>query len=182
MNLNEIENIKNYLSGFTKYQWIKTERKGTITEFKDVIFEGENLWVDFVDGSRINYNLLDEFILKTSNEYELLELDQKDTTIPQKINNVSVRQAPPKEVNPIHTLLSKQKSNPILMDLALEMNIPSIELYNVICQSFDNANEEVLNYIISGLDINMIKDNVKKALCVYYKIPEKIKEEENERK
>lgn len=168
----KIEELREYLSGFSKYQWLKSERAGTITEFLNVAVEQDGaVWVEFMDGSRIKYELLNEYVLKTNNEHELLDVEAP-IHAEQKTNvsNVSVRTAPkPAAVdNPIHTLLKKQKPNPVNIDITIEMNIPSAELYNVICQSFENADEEIVNYIVSGLDIDTIKNSVKEAIKKYY--------------
>lgn len=170
----KIEELKGYLSGFSKYQWLKTERAGTVTEFLNVAVEQDGaLWIEFMDGSRIKYELLNEFLLKTNNPNELLDVETPVSALEKPLNGVgkvSVRNAPQKVVadNPIHTLLKKQKPNPVLIDISLELNIPSAELYNVVCQSFDNADEEIVNYIVSGLDIEMIKNSVKEAIKKYY--------------
>lgn len=169
----KIESLKEHLAGFAKYQWLKTERAGTITEFLNVAIEQDGaMWVEFMDGSRIKYELLNEFLLKTNNESELLDVEApitKNQADPKtNISNVAVRTAPKAPDNPIHALLKKQKPNAVNIDITLELNIPSAELYNVICQSFENADEEIVNYIVSGLDIETIKTSVKEAIKKYY--------------
>lgn len=175
----KIEELKDRLSGYAKYQWLKTERAGTVTEFLNVAIEQDgSVMVEFMDGSRCKYELLNEFLLKTNNPNELLDVespvlvDQQQSS-KAKIGNASIRNGITATVqvqdNPIHTLLKKQKPNPVNVDISIEMNIPSSELYNVICQSFDNADEEIVNYIVSGLDIETIKASVKTAIQQYYK-------------
>jgi hypothetical protein len=169
----KIEQLKEHLSSYSKYQWLKTERAGTITEFLNVSIEQDGaVWIDFMDGSRIKYELLNEYMLKTNNEHELLEVETPLTNVEKATNvsNVAIRTAPkPVAVdNPIHTLLKKQKPNPVAIDITVELNIPSAELYHVICQSFENADEEIVNYIVSGLDIDTIKNSVKDAIKKYY--------------
>ena len=176
ISADKIESLKEYLSKFSKYQWLKTERAGTITEFFNVsIAQDGAVMVEFVDGSQIKYELLDQYMLKTNNEAELLDVETPIAKIEKaasqegtNISNVSVRNTPKAPDNPIHTLLKKQKPNPVNIDITIELNIPSAELYNVICQSFENADEEIVNYIVSGLDINTIKDSVKDAIKKYY--------------
>ena len=152
-----IEELKEHLSGYSKYQWLKTERAGTITEFLNVAIEQDgSVMVEFMDGSRCKYELLNEFLLKTNNDRELLDVEApvnlNNSETKSKVGNASIRNGPAIQDNPIHTLLKKQKPNPVNVDITIQMNIPSAELYNVICQSFDNADEEIVNYIVSGLD------------------------------
>lgn len=174
----KIEELKEYLSGYSKYQWLKSERAGNITEFLNVAIEQDgSVMVEFMDGSRCKYELLNEFLLKTNNERELLDVEapannnnnNNSDTQKTKVGNASIRNGPVAPDNPIHTLLKKQKPNLVNVDISIEMNIPSSELYNVICQSFDNADEEIVNYIVSGLDIETIKTSVKAAIQQYYK-------------
>jgi hypothetical protein len=174
----KIESLKEYLSKFAKYQWLKTERAGTITEFLNVAVEQDgSVMVEFMDGSRIKYELMNEYILKTNNPGELLEVETPLTPSEKQaigngtnVSNVQIRNAPKAQApdNPIHTLLKKQKPNPVNIDLTLELNIPSANLYSVICGSFDNAEEEIVNYIVSGLDIDTIKESVKDAIKKFY--------------
>lgn len=170
INSEEIERLKDRLSGYAKYQWIKGENAGNITEFCNVCVENDGMvWIEFMDGTRINQPLLDQYLIKTNNTHELLDVE-KPLTAEAKTNvsNVAIREAPKVAENPIHTLLKRQKPNPIALDFTLDLNIPSIELYNVICASFDNAEDETVNYIVSGLDINIIKNSVKEAIKHYY--------------
>lgn len=169
----KIEELKDRLSGYAKYQWLKTERAGQITEFLNVAIEQDgSVMVEFMDGSRCKYELLNEFMLKTNNAQELLDVEnpiQNNGEQKLKVGNASIRNGPAVQDNPIHTLLKKQKPNPVNVDITLELNIPSADLYNVICQSFDNADEEIVNHIVSGLDINLIKESVKNAIINFYK-------------
>jgi len=175
ISADKIEDLKAYLSGFSKYQWLKSERAGAITEFLNVAIEQDgSVMVEFADGSRCKYELMNEFLIKTNNEHELLDVEppanapvgeQKTNT---NISNVQVRTQPKAPDNPIHTLLKKQKPNPVNIDITMELNIPSAELYGVICQSFEDAEEEIVNYIVSGLDIDTIKNSVKEAIKKYY--------------
>lgn len=167
----KIESLKEHLSKFSKYQWLKTERAGTITEFMNIAIETDgSVMVEFADGSRCKYELLNEFLLKTNNDHELLDVEAPVPAAEKQTNisNVQVRNAPKAPDNPIHTLLKKQKPNNVSIDITMDLNIPSAELYGVICQSFENAEEEIVNYIVSGLDIEMIKDSVKEAIKKYY--------------
>lgn len=169
----KIEQLKEHLAGYSKYQWLKTERAGSITEFLNVSIEQDGaVWIDFMDGSRIKYELLNEYLLKTNNEHELLDVETPvaNSEKATNVSNVAIRTAPKAAVsdNPIHTLLKKQKPNPVAIDITVELNIPSAELYHVICQSFENADEEIVNYIVSGLDIETIKNSVKDAIKKYY--------------
>lgn len=167
----ELQALREELSKFKHYQWLKTERQGNKTEFSDVVVDGENIFAEFTDGSRLNVELLDEFMLRTNNEFELLEMDgpELQTIQPQNVaTKASVRVSPIIPDSPISALLKKQKPNPVKVDITLELNIPSAELYKVICSSFDNAEDEIAEYIVAGINIDSIKETIKEGLKKYY--------------
>ena len=170
INSEEIERLKERLSGYAKYQWIKGEHAGNITEFCNVCVENDGMvWIEFMDGSRINQPLLDQYLIKTNNTHELLDVEKPlAQEAKTNVSNVAIRETPKVAENPIHTLLKRQKPNPVDIDITIELNIPSPELFSVIMSSFDNAEEETVNYIVSGLDINTIKESVKNAISKYY--------------
>ena len=167
----QLQQIHDALSVYPKFQWIKSERAGIVTELKDVVFEDGITYVNFADGSRINYKFMDEYVLKVQNDVELVDLDIPKIEKQATVRASSVRPAAAvqqRKDNPIHALLSKQKPNPVDIDIAIKLNIPSPELFGVLKTSFDDAEEEIVNYIIADLDLNTIKDSVKSALKFYY--------------
>lgn len=168
-NTQKIQSIKDDLAKYSKFQWIKTENQGNIVEFKDVVESGNLIFVEFNDGTRCNFGLLDEYILKVSGDTELLDFS-KETQTDQKKNMSATASIGKKNaiVNPIHALLNKQKPNVVGIEIAMEINIPPLELYKVICESFDNAEDEIINYIVSGLDVDVIRSSVKEAIKKFY--------------
>lgn len=165
----ELQILKEELQKFKYYQWLKTERIGNTTEFKDIVADGEMLFVEFTDGSRINAELLDEYLLRTNMENELLE---PAMTQPQPIAmqdmSAKVRISDKKEETPLHALLKKQKPNPVNVDISIELNIPGPELYKVICSSFEGAEEEVAEWVVQGINMETIKNIIKEGLKKYY--------------
>ena len=61
------------------------------------------------------------------------------------------------------------------------MNLPPKELYNVLLGSFEDAEKEIIDFVLDGIDINNIKkslaDSVKKS---YYSESSKNKKETRE--
>ena len=164
----ELQILKEELQKFKYYQWLKTERIGNVTEFKDIVADGEMLFVEFADGSRINAELLDEYLLRTNMENELLE---QTAIAPQPVAQditAKVRISDKKEETPLHALLKKQKPNPVNVDISIELNIPGPELYKVICSSFDGAEEEVAEWVVQGINMDTIKNIIKEGLKKYY--------------
>jgi hypothetical protein len=166
----ELQILREELQKFKYYQWTKTERLGMVTEFKDIVSEGEMIFIEFADGSRINAELLDEFLIKTNIESELLEITD---TVPQPIlpeaaGSAKVRISDKHQDTPLHALLKKQKPNLVNVDISIELNIPGPELYKVICSSFDGAEEEVAEWVVQGINMETIKNIIKEGLKKYY--------------
>jgi hypothetical protein len=71
--------------------------------------------------------------------------------------------------NPIHELLKKRKTNLMGISIDLELNVPPKELLVILEDSFDNAEDEVVNFVLSSINTEDIKKSVKSALSEYYK-------------
>ena len=175
MSPEQLQGIKDSLSKYQKFQWIKSERMGIVTELKDVVFDGGIIYVEFADGSRINFGLMDEFVLKIENDVELLDLQEPNNRALNQpmanVGNAVVRSSGntvASKESPIQALLKKQKSNPVDIDIAIQLNIPAPELYTVLCGSFENADEEIVNFIVASVDVETIKTSVREALKKYY--------------
>ena len=194
----KLEDLKQKLSSYSTYQWVKGDLAGAVTQFLNCAIEQDGtLMVEFMDGSRIGYNVLDKFMIKTNNPADLLDVaggngdvpeaaddytadSLEDSDIPKTPNakvktNVRTKhqaavQTKVQKVpdNPIHSLLEKQKENLVGIDMSIELNMPSPDLYRVICSSFDAADDEIINYIVGGLDIDKIKESLKESIKNYY--------------
>lgn len=71
---------------------------------------------------------------------------------------------PTKPDSPIKALLKKQKENLIPLNLTLQVNLPPQALYDVLIDSYDNAEEEILNFAVDKVDISAIKNSIKEAI------------------
>ncbi len=88
------------------------------------------------------------------------------TPVVAKIGAVQI--PPQAKETPIQSLLKKQKPNMMDIDIKLGINLPPKELYSVLMQSFDDAEKEVLEYIVRDINIETIRDSVRVALKNYY--------------
>lgn len=163
----QLEQIKMELSKYTKFQWIKGELVNNTAKLKDVVCERGLIFVEFENGSRINYALMDEYIYKAGSENDVLEIgpDQKQTAV-AKVNSATI--TPIKKESPIYALLKKQKTNIQSIDISLSLNLPTLELYKVLRESFDNSDKEIVEYIVADLSIDVIKNAVKDAITNFY--------------
>ena len=152
------------------YQWIKGDDVGKVEEFKSLTnFNGQDS-ISFSSGGRIASNLLDEFMVKVEKGFYEPAFEKSNT------NNVQQRQITGKpEIHPIREietpiagLLKKQKENWVDVDLNLTINLPQKSLWDVIISSFDNAEEEILDYVTKDLDIEVVRESLRKSIKDIY--------------
>lgn len=158
--------IRTELAMYKKFQWMKGERANYVTTLRDVTFDETNVWIEFQDGSRINYAKMDEYILKVMDDSELLEI-KGDAPKQQQPIEAKIAAATKKD-NPIYALLKKQKQNPQTVDISLTLNLPSAELYKVLSEAFENAEKEIVDYIVTDINVDTIKEAVKESIIKYY--------------
>jgi hypothetical protein len=150
------------------YKWTKGENDGKVCEYKDVIKDEPSgiIWINFGDGSRINYSLLDEYMMRIDSS-AIVDPEQPNNAI-ETAGTKNVRNAiypgkqlnPPKS-NPIISLLEKQKPNWVNVDMKLELNLPTKSLYNVLTTSFEDAEDEIIEFVVRDLDIDVVKESLR---------------------
>ena len=81
--------------------------------------------------------------------------------------------------SPIYKLLKKQKKNMVDVSIKIKLNLPPKDLYTVLSGSFEDAEREIIDFVLDGVDIEDIKsslaDSIKKS---YYEKAEKSKAQE----
>ena len=145
------------------WQWIKGDESGNVITFKD---EGAE-WITFNEGGRIATELRDEFLqqldsdiageyINTSNAIDPLNVGGAATP-----NNTQPTEILEKVKSPIRILFDKQKkNNKVKLILEFPINIPSIEIYDLMSTSFDSeeVNEELQSFILDQLSKDEISD------------------------
>ena len=177
VNKENIETAENY--GDFSYQWIKGENLSRINHFRDLIEHEGKTYITFTDGSRISVDLLDEYMIRVEKGYEesvpqsdqieiqVIEPGQKSVVksrdfkeIPQKIQSLE---------SPIFSLLSKQKENWVDVDLKLSINLPPRSLWEVLISSFEDAENDILEYVTKDLDIEVVRQSLRESIKEIYK-------------
>jgi hypothetical protein len=81
-----------------------------------------------------------------------------------QVGNVSVNTVyavtPKRSESPIRVLLEKQKPNWVKINIELEINIPTKELYEILSNSFEEAEKEIIEFCTEELEM----EDIKKAL------------------
>ena len=166
--------LREELSKIPKFQWVKTDKAGRVTEFRDVVLVNDMILVEFTDGSRVKYDMLGDAVMKIQDDTMLLDINNDIVPAdPQSLHTpaptVSIGTPRPQQnANPVHALLAKQKTNPVPVEISIEMNLPPLSLYKVLSQSFDNADSDIVDFIVQDLDVPMIREAVREAITNFY--------------
>lgn len=157
-----------------EFEWIKGEFLSTREAFKSISEDGENKFLIFQSGRRINMELMEEFMIYYPAPPKQVTAPPQQTAKPQQSKGNSsvtaiVYDEPTQglsEDSPIYKLLKKQKRNPVEVGIKLKLNLPSKELYSVLSSSFEDAEREIIDFVLDGVDIEDIKralaDSIKK--------------------
>jgi hypothetical protein len=172
-----LEDLKKEYSGYD-FQWIKGENIGNSEEYKDVVVSGNNIpFVEFQTGARIKVSLVNEYMTKHPSSTRPMTdnlLNKKPTNsnlVDRDLYKVSINQETPQlpeKSSPIHSLLSKQKSNVVEVNIKIKINIPPKELYHVLCDSFENAEDEIVEFCTKDIDLDQIKESISHSLRSMY--------------
>lgn len=192
-NNNNMEET-NLTNDFNKYsyQWVKGDNIGQVQEFKELIEHEGFQYVVFTDGTRINASMLDEFMDRVEKGFyepafdrereraEIKQIAGPQIMAAQRTGRSEIHQVV-KQETPIAALLKKQKENWVDVDLNLTINLPKKPLWDVIVSSFDNAEDEIIEYVTKDLDIEVVRDALKKSIKDIYLAKQKTQAVKNVR-
>jgi hypothetical protein len=159
----DIEILDKELSPFV-YKWTKGDNDGEICEYENLFKDPTTgiIWINFKGGSRINYSLMNDFMLQIEPTAVKQGVTEQVANIPMK--NVMLSDNKSKVTlpdNPIVSLLQKQKANWVEVGINLKLNLPTKNLYNVLTSSFEDAEDEIIEFVVRDLDIELIKDSLR---------------------
>ena len=182
MTEHNIEDLKERFKSM-EFQWIKGEYLSTTEDYKNVVDNGDSVFIEFASGRRINLDLMEEYIVYFPAQPKIAPAPVRETTpAPSKKDStvtsiVYDEQAKPgSEDSPIYKLLRKQKKNLVEVSIKLKLNLPSKELYGVLSTSFEDADKEIIEFVLDGVDIEDIKASLAQSIrSNYYSLEEKKK-------
>lgn len=190
MSLKEktLDELKELLS--TKdFQWLKGDQMGSVEKYQDVIQDSSTgmTFVCFTGGGRMNIELLQEYMDMfpaqgvnfepvSNGQPGLPEITPTIASTQQHKPNravVETNQVSDVEIeeSPIYKLLKKQKNNWVSVSISLKLNLPPKSLYSVLVSSFDEAENEIIDYVTEGIDIEDIRSALGKSILAYYEKP-----------
>lgn len=154
------------------YKWTKGDNSGTVCEYESVFKDPTTgiIWINFRGGTRINYSLLNEYMMQIDSSSIVHNEPVVQNNLPIKNVMLSESKAKvPDLENPIVSLLQKQKPNWVEVGINLKLNLPTKSLYNVLTSSFDDAEEEIIEFVVRDLDIEIIKESLRINIKDIYK-------------
>jgi hypothetical protein len=110
----DIEFLDKELKPFL-YKWTKGDNSGGVCEYESVFKEPTTgvIWINFKDGTRINYALIGEYMIQIDSS-SIVHSEPIITSEYQQVRNVMLADSKPViniPDNPIVSLLEKQKPN-----------------------------------------------------------------------
>ena len=179
-----------------------TEDGNTLIKFTD----GSQIYTDILDEYLVKVESEDdgyEVTTETINDLQIATLatgeeveipgvmhgHTKVTLVPKKQKKQEQSSKPIKKVDtqptkndsPVVLLLEKARKEKSIYTIKLEIETVSQSLYNVIRDTFDGGESEVLDYIISNIDIDEIKEQLKEKIKKEFNSPINTITDEQER-
>lgn len=154
------------------YKWTKGDNTGTVCEYESVFKDPTTgiLWINFKGGTRINYSILNEYMMQIDSSSIVHNEPVSHNNLP--VRNVMLSESKakvPNLENPMVSLLQKQKPNWVEVGINLKLNLPTKNLYNVLTTSFEDAEEEIIEFVVRDLDIELIKESLRINIKDIYK-------------
>lgn len=175
----DIQYLDNELKIFS-YKWTKGDRDGQVCEYESIFKDPTTgiIWVNFKDGSRINHGLINEYMmpldpvqLGNTQVAKIITTPEERTFNSGPVKNVMLPEnnGIKADSNPIVSLLEKQKPNWVEVGIKLKLNLPTKNLYQVLTSSFEDADEEIIEFVVKDLDLEIIKESLRINIREIYK-------------
>ncbi len=154
------------------YKWTKGDNAGNVCEYESIFKDPTTgiVWINFKGGTRINYSLVNEYMMQIDSSSIVQSAPVIEHQVPVK--NVMLSEGKTKikvSDNPIVSLLEKQKPNWVEVGINLKLNFPTKNLYNVLNSSFEDAEDEIIEFVVRDLDIEIIKESLRINIKDIYK-------------
>ena len=154
------------------YKWTKGDNAGNVCEYESIFKDPTTgiVWINFKGGTRINYLLVNEYMMQIDSSSIIQSAPVIEHQVPVK--NVMLSEGKTKikvSDNPIVSLLEKQKPNWVEVGINLKLNLPTKNLYNVLNSSFEDAEDEIIEFVVRDLDIEIIKESLRINIKDIYK-------------
>jgi len=172
----KIEKTREEIFQDSHFEWVKTERQGDVCRFREIVYENDVEYIVFIDNTRIRTDLIGDVVLAHQHPGDILGIRPdmeglvESTAIPYKplpqVQPPTVLYA--REIDPVLSILEKTKKRSEKVSITLTLKIPAPELYSVIKENFDNAEDVLLQNVMDQIHDNLLRDALKKELQNIY--------------
>jgi hypothetical protein len=156
------------------FQWIKGENLMNVVHYSNIVQQEDQFFICFSDGTRINYEILEEYMTWFPSQRKEVKPQVTQTTTQSQASVSSIKFGDSPNViseasqSPIYNLLARQKKKPVEIELKIKVPLPSKDLFNVLTSSFDDAETEIIQFIIDSIDIDDIRNTLSKSIRENY--------------
>jgi len=137
------------------FEWIKTERMGDVSRFKEFVIENGVEYIVFQDNTRVNSALVGDVILMHKYADEVMGgLSSEFERVNEPIRNIPqpIQQPKANIQSPIVAILDKAKRKRKKVTFELVMELPSSEILGIVKENFDASDEELFVYFSEKID------------------------------
>jgi hypothetical protein len=165
----------------SSFEWVKTERAGDLSRYREIVIDNGVEYIVFQDGTRVNSSLIGDVILQHQNSFEILgniqdafenikvaDLNSNSTLVvdpnwvPSRIPSISTTETlvynkssvPSQEptILPSIAILEKAKKKKKKFNLEVNIELPSAEVISIVRENFDASDEQLFDYFITKID------------------------------
>lgn len=165
------------------FQWVKGDHVGKIVEWTGEIIYDEHLEINFLmfkDGSRVNEELLGEWIIEiaqpglgtTAQPPVKKEPRVKTSTPPeQPVGKIPETDATP--ISPVYQILKDSKKSKVTINISLLVETPPANLMSVLAETYQDGEDKVLDYISQSINIDDLKQQIARQIWLSAFEPER---------
>jgi hypothetical protein len=156
------------------FQWTRGENLGDIETWEGETDDndGETFYI-FKSGKMANMNLEGEFFMKITSPSEPIidpiGMEGTFTQLTPKVQKprLEKKATEPKlkqETNPVFSLLDKSIKAETIQSLKVTLSLPARDLIKVVASSFEDGQENILDYLVSQISIEELQKQIKEQL------------------
>jgi hypothetical protein len=148
------------------FEWVKTEQTGTLSKFASFVVENDVEYTCFIDGTRIRTDLIGDVVIRHRDESTLMTIPGERYAMPPGERTYVQAPAPS---NPVNELIKKSKKKKEKLSFMIQVELPVQQFYDLMSDSFDDIDTEIVNYATSQIDFAKFVDSVREAIKQKYK-------------
>jgi len=148
------------------FEWVKTERAGDVSKFKELLVVDNVEYIVFQDNTRVNSSLIGDVVLKHKHSDEIMgvqnelqehiEIEHKHVFTPHE--NAQLRQTVHSQnvfshdISPVTSILEKSKKKKQKIKFEVQLDMPSTDVLNIIRDNFANSDDEIYEFFMTKID------------------------------